>query len=386
MTRPLTIYVSCASECLTDHLPHGDGLICYSLLSGLANRGHRIFAYTIHDAVHSKNPNLILHEERASSPAGSLVAFEHGLRSNRWLRQVMKKQSVDVVWRMHPYGIACPLPPATYGRPFVLGPLFYGWPDDPSVRRPFKIGRMLEPLARRGWHKTMSNADLIFCATDQHSSDVAAQQPRARVQTLPVIAEPHHPALATPRTPSGGCRLVFAANLVSNKNPLVYCKVIKGLRDKGLDARGTIIGDGPLRADLEAFCQTSGLKDAVEFIGRVPNAKVFDIVRNAEFLVSTSLGEPYGRGIVEAMSVGTPAICHRSGGPADFIEHGVNGLLVSAIDAEPYTAAIHQALAEQTWKRLSDGALASARRWRTDAVLDQLESHLSALRTARSAP
>jgi glycosyltransferase involved in cell wall biosynthesis len=118
----------------------------------------------------------------------------------------------------------------------------------------------------------------------------------------------------------------------------------------------------------------------------VPNAKVFDIVRNAEFLVSTSLGEPYGRGIVEAMSVGTPAICHRSGGPADFIEHGVNGLLVSAIDAEPYTAAIHQALAEQTWKRLSDGALASARRWRTDAVLDQLESHLSALRTARSAP
>jgi hypothetical protein len=47
------------------------------------------------------------------------------------------------------------MPPATEGLPFVLGPLFYGWPEDPSVRRPFKIGRMLEPLARRGWHKTM---------------------------------------------------------------------------------------------------------------------------------------------------------------------------------------------------------------------------------------
>ena len=43
--KPLTIFVHRASECLTDYESHGDGLICFSLLNGLAERGHEAYAF-----------------------------------------------------------------------------------------------------------------------------------------------------------------------------------------------------------------------------------------------------------------------------------------------------------------------------------------------------
>ena len=58
LSKPLTIFVHRASECLTDHESHGDGLICFSLLSGLAERGHQIFAYTNTAPIRQCSPNL----------------------------------------------------------------------------------------------------------------------------------------------------------------------------------------------------------------------------------------------------------------------------------------------------------------------------------------
>ncbi len=102
---------------------------------------------------------------------------------------------------------------------------------------------------------------------------------------------------------------------------------------------------------------------SVCFRGKVPNSEVYGYVREADFLVSTSLGEPYGRGIAEAMSVGTPAVCHRSGGPADFIDDGEDGLLVDELTAAAYAGRIGRRLAEPgAWGRLSAKCPAQSRR------------------------
>lgn len=41
--RPLNIFVPHCSELLTDHRPHGDGLISHALISRLAERGHELY-------------------------------------------------------------------------------------------------------------------------------------------------------------------------------------------------------------------------------------------------------------------------------------------------------------------------------------------------------
>ena len=197
-----------------------------------------------------------------------------------------------------------------------------------------------------------------------------------------IVNSPGGPALrvAHAETSSNGARrvsLLFVANLVPNKNPLVFCETILHLRQLGIDATGTLLGDGPERKALEAYCAQVGMKNAVCFLGKVPNSEVYQRLAEADFLVSASHGEPYGRSIAEAMSVGTPAVCHHSGGPADFIEDGCNGLLVRELTAVAYAERIGQILADpDAGKRLSQNAQRKAREWRSEVVLDHLEAAL----------
>src|SRR4051812_4829476 len=116
--RPLNIFVHRASECLTDHVSHGDGLICFSLLNGLAARGHTIYAYADGCFIRQSDPRLHV---RAGGPhrvpANSLSPWEHAYRADRWLRKLERTTLIDLVWRMQPFESgACPTVPYTAGR------------------------------------------------------------------------------------------------------------------------------------------------------------------------------------------------------------------------------------------------------------------------------
>jgi glycosyltransferase involved in cell wall biosynthesis len=381
---PLSIFVHRASECLTDHESHGDGLICFSLLNGLAQRGHQIFAYANTAPIRKCHPNLVVKTARHRVPANSLAPYEHAWRADRWLKELAKTTPIDLVWRMHPYGVSCPTPPQTDGRPLVVGPLFYNWPkpakgENPSGQPRFGVGLggVLEPLGQRGWDRTLQRAALILCATEPHTEAIRAQYPNARVETLPVIIDtPDMGDERRARMPP--VRLLFIANLVANKRPQIFCETIKSLRDRGIPAEGVVLGDGPERGALEAYCAQNGMNFAICFTGKVPNMEVFQHLRESHFLVSTSHGEPYGRGIAEAMAVGTPAVCHRSGGPADFVADGEDGLLVDKLTGPAYAARIAEAIqGQEPWKTLSNNARCKAQDWRSEVVLTRLEEMLT---------
>ena len=283
--------------------------------------------------------------------------------------------------------------PRTGGKPLIVGPLFYGWPEQPSGASKsgqprFGVGlqSLVGPVAERGWQRTLTQAALILCATQPHADLLQREHPAATVQTLPVIVDP--PAgldvrAGSARRSGGDGRplsLLFVANLVANKHPQVFCETVQRLRAAGMGVTGTLLGDGPERPALEAFCAANSLRESICFLGKVPNSEVYRALADTDFLVSTSVGEPYGRGIAEAMSVGTPALCHRSGGPADFLADGQDGLLADDLTADAYAARLQAALsAPDAWNRLSAAAHQKALGWRTDVVLDTLEVQLQSL-------
>ena len=331
MQKPLTIFVSRASECLTDHESHGEGLICFSLLKGLAERGHRIHAYTSQRTIRQMPSGLMVHARRHRVPANSLAPWEHAYRAGQLLHRLRTEEKVDLVWHMSPCGSrGCPCPPRTYGVPLVIGPLYYDWPKTPGVKATIGRPRLgiglqpwLEPIAKRGWQQTLTRSAALLCATEPHAATMQQHLPWVQVSALPLIVDPPLGVPPkTPRTDKHAWTLAFAGNLVPNKNPRVFCETIYRLREAGIPAQGIVLGDGPERASLEAYSAAHSLQNVLCFRGKVPNAAVYEHLLEADFLVSTSLGEPYGRGIAEAMSVGTPAVCHRSGGPADFIIDG----------------------------------------------------------------
>jgi len=321
-------------------------------------------------------------------PADSLAGWEHLWRARRWLEQLVRTNPVDVTWRMHPYSEGCPGKPPTLGRPLVIGPLFRGWPAEsrhlnPSPRRRFGFGiaEYLRPLALRGWHRAMSSASLILCATPNHAREVRQAYPNAKVIVTPVMIDP--PSEREPRarwTGEGPFRLAFVANLLRAKNPRLFCDLVAELRRRGVDVSGTLIGEGSERAALEEQIAVRGLAEHIQLLGQVSNAEVFGHLRASHLLVSSSLGEPYGRGIAEAMAVGTPAVCHRSGGPAEFVTHEKDGLLVGEMDVAAYADVILPIVASTNrWEALAEGAARTAAGWKSEIVLETIESALAEL-------
>ncbi|BAZ32298.1 hypothetical protein NIES4074_48000 [Cylindrospermum sp. NIES-4074] len=390
--KSLSIFVHSASEYLTDCEPHGDGLICFSLLNGLARRNHDIFAYTRYAAISQKDSHL---EVRAGGrhrvPFDSLTAWEHSWRADHWFQHLSKRSNTDIVWRMHPYGTSCPTVPKTLGRPLVVGPLFYGWPENEAMRAKPRFGigieKLVSPFAQRGWHRTLQAASMIICATHNHAESMQNQFPQAKVLYLPVIVDPPTSDLSSNRKSTDESKpfhLLFVANLLPNKNPLIFCQAVKLLRDNGINVKATLLGDGLERPNIEAYCASEKLEDTIYLQGKVPNNEVYRYLHSADLLISTSLGEPYGRSIAEAMSVGTPCICHESGGPAEIIENEVDGLLVKELAADAFAVAIARIYTNrQTWQYLSDNAIGKAKNWTSEAVLTSLEDSLIEIRKTK---
>jgi glycosyltransferase involved in cell wall biosynthesis len=95
-----------------------------------------------------------------------------------------------------------------------------------------------------------------------------------------------------------------------------------------------IVGDGPLRGELEAQVASRNLR-AVQFRGHLPREQTFALISQARFLVFPSEWyEPFGLCIVEGFACGTPVICSRLGSLPGIVEDGLTGLHFNPGDPE----------------------------------------------------
>jgi glycosyltransferase involved in cell wall biosynthesis len=112
-------------------------------------------------------------------------------------------------------------------------------------------------------------------------------------------------------------------------------------------ARAVIIGDGPERARLARLAEGHGLKDQVEFSGRVD--PVWPALERLDVYVTTSEYEGIPISVLEAMAAGLPVVATAVGGLPEVVEEGVTGFLVKrerdrAATAESLAARMAQLL------------------------------------------
>jgi glycosyltransferase involved in cell wall biosynthesis len=101
-----------------------------------------------------------------------------------------------------------------------------------------------------------------------------------------------------------------------------------------------IVGDGPLRADLESRAATLGLTGQVIFAGRVDHDVMPEWFRAADLFVLPSEFDNSPNVVLEAMATGLPVVATDVGGLRQYVRHGLNGDLVPAGDAAALAAAI----------------------------------------------
>ena len=103
--------------------------------------------------------------------------------------------------------------------------------------------------------------------------------------------------------------------------------------------RLAIVGDGPLRADLER--QFEGT--ATVFTGYMQGPELASAYASADLFVMPSRTETLGLVLLEAMAAGCPVVACRAGGVPDAVEHGVTGFLFDPEDHDSLVATVRQA-------------------------------------------
>src|SRR5262249_50140252 len=96
------------------------------------------------------------------------------------------------------------------------------------------------------------------------------------------------------------------------------------------ESRVLLVGDGPLRADLEALAATLGVGDRVTFAGYRDRPERFLRLMDVFALTSRSEGMPLA--ILEAWAAGLPVVASRVGGIPEVVADGRTGLLFPAGD------------------------------------------------------
>lgn len=99
-----------------------------------------------------------------------------------------------------------------------------------------------------------------------------------------------------------------------------------------------LVGDGPLRAELERQAAALGIAERVRFAGwQTRTAPWFQL---ADLIACPSRMEGFGNVVIEAWANHRPVLASTADGPAELIDDGVNGRLVPIGDAAALARAI----------------------------------------------
>lgn len=125
-------------------------------------------------------------------------------------------------------------------------------------------------------------------------------------------------------------KLVMVARFEPQKDHRTLIQALADLREYSwkLD----LIGDGPLKSDIEKMVVDLGLEKHVRFLGECNNVPL--ILKEAQIFALISNWEGLPISIIEAMRAGIPVIASDVGGVCEMIEDGVNGYLIPRGDSQ----------------------------------------------------
>jgi glycosyltransferase involved in cell wall biosynthesis len=170
-----------------------------------------------------------------------------------------------------------------------------------------------------------------------------------------------------------GPALAFAGRLTAQKSLRVALEALAAVDGATL----LIAGEGDERATIERDVAELGLGRRVRLLGAQPREQVLELFAAADASLLSSSWENFPHTVVEALAVGTPVIATSTGGVAEVVRDGENGLLVPVGDAAALAAAIDRYLSDDGLRaRLRGSARASVAAYEPERIFAQLAETL----------
>jgi glycosyltransferase involved in cell wall biosynthesis len=171
------------------------------------------------------------------------------------------------------------------------------------------------------------------------------------------------------------------ARLVPVKDHAFLLRAFERVREMVPDVALAIVGDGPLRAELEA--QAAPMDGAVRFLGETRDAPA--VYRDLDVFVLSSKAEGTSMSVLEAMASGVPVVATAVGGTPALLDGGACGSLAAYGDEDALAAALICAL--QDVERTREMAVLARSRvlshYSEQSMVDHYEVLYGAARPAR---
>ena len=144
------------------------------------------------------------------------------------------------------------------------------------------------------------------------------------------------------------------------------------LMKEGIELDCAIVGDGPLRAEAQAWIARHGLADRVRLLGTLPQHEVARLMGETDIFVLPSIIATDGQmdgipvSLMEAMAAGKPVVASALSGIPELVRHDVNGLLVDAAHPQRIAAAVRRLIEDPALRERFDAAAREVVRERFD--------------------
>ncbi len=117
------------------------------------------------------------------------------------------------------------------------------------------------------------------------------------------------------------------ARIADQKDYPTLLIVFKSVRELNQSAQLVVVGDGPLRTEMQALAVKMNISESVHWIGRTQ--KIYDYLQIMDVFVLTSIYEGFGLVLLEAMDVGIPIVASNNSAIPEVLGDDYPGLVLT---------------------------------------------------------
>jgi glycosyltransferase involved in cell wall biosynthesis len=274
-------------------------------------------------------------------PVGGSLYSLQSWRSRRGLAGYLRSRRIAIAQAFDFYTNLMLIPAARWaGIPVVIG----------SHRQ---LGDLLTPMRFKAQNVAFRFCDRVV-ANSRAAADFLLQHglPRRKIAIIPngIPTEAFAAtAPALPRSP-GVLRVGMIARMNNPvKNYPGFLHAAARLAPKFPNLEFVLVGDGPLRPELEKMAKNLGLERQARFLG--DRRDITAVLASLDVSVMPSFSESLSNSILESMAAGLPVVATRVGGNCDLVREGETGFLIPPNDEICLADALERLLTDPDLRR-----------------------------------
>ena len=294
----------------------------YDVYMITSDQGNHPIPYHLEDTVHVEDLNIRFHQQ-----------YQYNVIKRKWvakrLKHIYEQRMIERIQQIRPDIIVCTAADHIDSLIKLKGTIPLIVESHSICSRTIEDGRC---WMQRKWYKlhylkALSKVDAIVALTEGDANEW--RKVHSHVVVIPNIVHLNEGAVSTLENK----RVIWVGRFDYQKRPLEMVRIWEKIQPLFPDWQLDMYGEGDQLQKLEDKVRSLGMNINIH----QPTEYIFDCYRESSILVSTSLFEPFGLVIPEAMSCGIPVVSYDCPfGPAYIITDGIDGFLIKARDIDEF--------------------------------------------------